>query len=239
MHQMRIKPAHDFNADLSAFLNTYGLGRVIGVSGGSDDKLAGIPDDDPLQTRHAGYQDALHERLLQDIMKPLRGYGVAILTGGTKWGVPKMAVQVARQHGFKTIGVLPKAGEHHSLEDDMLDLKIVVEPLIGEGAWGDEGPVWTSLIDGLIVIGGAAGTLTELAHIMKLNEARCKRGDRPKYMVPIHGTGGVADQVHQLWAKPAIRDRSMPRDRVYSGAQAARLLIEALDLDECFAGANN
>ncbi len=239
MNMLRVKPARDLNADLLQFRKTYGIDRIIGVSGGADDKLVGIPDDDPLQDLRANYQEALHERLLQDALKPLRGYRVAFLTGGTKWGIPKLAVKVARNLGFPTIGVLPMTGEHHALDDEMLDLKIVVEPLLGEGAWGDEGPVWTSLIDGLIVIGGAAGTLTELAHIMKLNEALCKRGVRPKFMVPIHGTGGVSDQVHQLWAKPAIRDRSMPRDRVYSGEQAARLLIEALDLEYCVNDANN
>lgn len=238
MNTLRIQAAHDYDAELTAFRQHHGIGRIIGISGGSDTQLPGIPEADPLQQQHAAYQESLHERLLQDTLRPLRGYGIAILTGGTQWGIPKLAVQVARQHGFKTIGVLPKAGEHHALPEAMLDLKIVVEPMLGQGAWGDEGPVWTSLIDGLVVIGGAAGTLTELAHIMKLNEARCKRGERPKYMVPLFGTGGVADQVHQLWAKPAIRDRSMPRDRVYSGNQAAHLLIDALELDECFIGAN-
>lgn len=238
MHHMRIQAAHDYSAMLAAFRQKHGIGRIIGISGGSENQLAGIPEDDPLQQQHAAYQGALHERLLQDTLRPLRGYRIAILTGGTQWGIPKMAVQVARQFNFKTIGVLPEAGERHALPDELLDLKIVVEPMLGEAAWGDEGPVWTSLIDGLIVIGGAAGTLTELAHIMKLNEARCKRGLRPKYMVPLHGTGGVADQVHQLWAKPAIRDRSMPNDRVYSGNQAAHLLIDALELDECFPDAN-
>lgn len=239
MTDLRIQPAQDYGAPVSAFLKQHGIGRIIGISGGSEDKLVGICDEDPLQKQHADFQASHHERLLRDALKRLRGYRTAILTGGTRWGIPKLGLSLAREYGFRTIGVLPKAGEQHALGEDLLDLRIVVEPVIGPGAWGDEGPVWTSLIDGLIVIGGAAGTLTELAHIMKLNEGLCKRGERPKYMVPIHGTGGVADQVHQLWAKPSIRDRSMPRDRVYSGAEAARLLIEALDLEECFAGTNN
>jgi hypothetical protein len=74
---------------------------------------------------------------------------------------------------------------------------------------------------------------------MKINESLCRRGERTKFMVPIHGTGGVAEQLHQLWAKPSIRDKSMPRDRVYTGAQAAQLLIEALDLEECFETPNS
>jgi predicted Rossmann-fold nucleotide-binding protein len=234
MQKIRISGAQNYNDLIAAFRREHGIYRIIGISGGSDDKHAGISDDDPLQKRYVDVRDAIHEMLLHDALKPLRGYRIAILTGGTKWGVPKTALQIARQHGFRTIGVLPKVGEHHALNGEAVDLQVVVEPLIGEGFWGDEGAVWTSLIDGLIVIGGAAGTLTELAHIMKINESLCKRGERPKFMVPIHGTGGIAEQLHQLWAKPAIRDKSMPRDRVYTGAQAAQLLIEALDLEECF-----
>lgn len=238
MCHLRILPSQNYNEVLATFRQRHGIGRIIGISGGANTQLPGIPETDPLQQQHAAYEEALYERILHDTLRVLRGYGVAILTGGTKLGIPRLAVQVARQHGFKTIGVLPQAGEHHALPDELLDLKIIVAPMLGEAAWGDEGPVWTSLIDGLVVIGGGAGTLTELAHIMKLNEARCKRGARPKFMVPIYGTGGVADQVHQLFSKPTIRDSSMPRDRVYSGNQAAHLLIDALDLDECFVGAN-
>lgn len=238
MQRLRILGAKDYNAAIEEFRREHGIQRIIGVSGGSDDKIAGIPDDDPLQTRYSDYRDSLHTRILQDALKPLRNYRVAILTGGTNWGVPKAALKIARQYGFRTIGVMPKVGERHTLTEDELDLQIVVEPLIGEGAWGDEGAVWTSLIDGLIVIGGAAGTLTELAHIMKLNEALCKNDARPKFMVPIYGTGGVAEQLHQLWAKPNIRDRSMPRERVHSGEHAARVLIEKLDLEEGFNPSN-
>lgn len=239
MYDLRVQALQDYSAHVASFKMEHGVNLIIGISGGSDDKLAGIPDDDPLQKQYADFNTAHHVRLLQDALKPLRGYRIAILTGGTHWGIPRLGLELAKKYGFKTIGVLPKAGERYALDEDLLDLRIIVDPLIGSGAWGDEGPVWTSLIDGLIVIGGAAGTLTELAHIMKLNEGLCKNGHRPKYMVPIHGTGGVADQVHQLWAKPAIRDLSMPRDRVHSGAEAARLLIEALDLEESFAVTTN
>jgi predicted Rossmann-fold nucleotide-binding protein len=234
MEKIRIHGAQNYDELITEFRKEHGIHRIIGISGGSDDRHAGIPDDDPLQARFMEFRDAFHERLLHDALKPLRGYRIGILTGGTRWGIPKTALKIAKQLGFRTIGVLPRAGERYACDGDTVDLQIIVEPLIGEGFWGDEGAVWTSLIDGLIVIGGSAGTLTELAHIMKINESLCKRGERPKFMVPIHGTGGVAEQLHQLWAKPAIRDKSMPRDRVHTGAKAAQLLIAALDLDECF-----
>ena len=239
MEKIRISGAQDYGDLIATFRREHRVHRIIGVSGGADDKHAGIPDDDPLQTRFVEFRDAFQRRLMDDLLKPLRGYRVAILTGGTKWGIPATAMEVARHHGFRTIGVLPKAGEHHALDDGTVDLQVVVEPMIGEGHWGDEGAVWTSLIDGLVVIGGAAGTLTEVAHLMKLNEGLAKRGERPKFVVPIHGTGGVAEQLHQLWAKPVIRDKSMPRDRVHTGAHAAKLLIEALELEDCFEEPNS
>lgn len=234
MQKLRITGGQNYSDLINAFRMEHGIQSIIGISGGADDRHAGIPEDDPLQHRFLTFHEDFHRRVLNDALKPLRNYRVGILTGGTKWGVPKTAIEIARLHGFKTIGVLPKAGEQHALDDQSVDLQIVVEPLVGEGFWGDEGPVWTAMVDGLIVMGGGAGTLTECAHLMKINESLCKRGDRPKFMVPIHGTGGVAEQLHQLFSKPSIRDKSLPRDRVHTGSEAARLLIEALDLEEFF-----
>lgn len=232
--QFRVEGRENYAVGIDNFMKEYGLQRIIGISGGSDDKLSGITEDDPLQISFTVFRDALQERIITDALRALRNYRIAILTGGTNWGVPRLAIHKAHDCGFKTIGVLPKVGEKYSLSEEDLDLRIVVEPIIGGGFWGDEGPIWTSMIDGMIIIGGGAGTLTECAHIMKINEALVKKGVRPKYMVPIHGTGGVAEQLHQLWGKPRIRDLSMPRGRVHTGTEAAHLLIEALDLDEAF-----
>jgi hypothetical protein len=86
----------------------------------------------------------------------------------------------------------------------------------------------------MIVIGGGAGTLTECAHIQKINESLVNNNVRPKYVVPIHGTGGVADQLPYLWAKPRIRNACMPMNHIHTGNEAAQYLIEKLDLADFF-----
>ena len=224
----------NYTAIVKDKLLSAGIHRVIGFSGGSDDKLRDIPDDDDLQGKYRAFRDAFQCRIISDSLGVLRGYRVAILTGGTEGGVPELATTTAKRMGFFTIGVHPRKGKKYCLSDEVLDLSITVDPLIGETAWGDEGSVWTSLVDAMIVIGGGAGTLTECAHIQKINEARLKRKEIPKFVVPIHGSGGVADQLLHLWAKPDVRNASMPMNRVHTGCSAAQAIIEKLNLDDYF-----
>ena len=230
---IQIEGAKNYSSLLRQFRKERGIHRIIGISGGADDKLTGVPEHSPLQASFEKFRDDLQKSVITDAVKALRQYRIAILTGGTDSGVPKIALEVAKKYDFCTIGVLPQAGEKYSLRPDFFDLRIIVYPMVSDSFWGDEGPVWTSLIDGMIVIGGSSGTLIECAHIMKINEALVKNDQRPKYMVPIHGMGGIAEQLQQIWAKPRIRDLSMPRHRVYTGGEATKLLIEALDLHEC------
>lgn len=231
MRKIEVKTAHDYTQAVNLFYREYGIKRVIGISGGAEDKLRNVPDGDPLQDLFKHFQEKRLDRILDDFMQPLRGMNVAILSGGTAWGVPCKALEAARRYGFKTLGVLPKVGERYALAEDLVDLRIIVEPYIGNSAWSDEAAVWTNLVDGVLLIGGAAGTLAEAAHLMKINESIVKRGEqRPKFIVPLHGTGGVADQLVQLWAKPEIRDMSMPRTQIHTGHDAAHALIDALDL---------
>jgi len=216
------------------FMDKHGLHKIIAFSGGSDDKLSGVPDNDSLQEQFKSFRQNFDSRIVTDALQKLQGYQVAILTGGTKWGVPKIACEVSKEFGFKTIGIYPLTGKKYSMNDDFLDLRLCVEPLIGESRWGDEGPLWTSIVDGIFVIGGGAGTLTECAHVQKINEAIVKHGGTPKFIVPIHGTGGVAEELPHLWAKLDIRAVSMPDRRVTSGQEAARILIEKLNLDDYY-----
>jgi predicted Rossmann-fold nucleotide-binding protein len=234
MLSISVRANDDPTSQLRTFYKAHGTRYVIGVSGGADDKLLNVPDNESLQLQYAEFQKQRLTAILDDFMRPLRGTKIAILTGGTSWGVPRLALEAARRYGFKTIGVMPKVGERHALDDEHVDLRITVEPFIGEGAWGDEAAVWTSVVDGVLMIGGGAGTLAEAAHIMKRNEALIKTEQRPKFLVPIYGTGGVADSLYQLWARPAIRDKSMPRAQVHTGADAAHRLIEALGLYDGF-----
>lgn len=220
---------------INAFRDQYGLHKVIAISGGADVDLQGVPPDDPLQVQHKQFSEALEKRVIGDAIGMFRGYRIAILTGGTKWGAPKTATMKAKEYGLKTIGVYPVTGRKHALGGEFLDFEICVEPLVGESRWGDESPVFTNLLDGVIVYGGGAGTLTECAHILKINEAILKTGRSPlKYIVPIAGTGGVADGLPFIWAKPEVRAQCMPQQRVLSGTEAGKILRDVLNLDDYF-----
>jgi predicted Rossmann-fold nucleotide-binding protein len=224
----------NYASEVVSFMQSHGIHKVIGFSGGADDRLQGVPEDDDLQLKYVAFRKAFHDRLISDALRLLRGYRVAILTGGTEGGIPELATRKAKEYGFKTIGVFPRKGKKYALDSCLLDLSICVDPMIGEARWGDEGATWTSLIDGMIVIGGSAGTLTECAHIQKINESLIKNNETPKYIVAIYGTGGTAEQLPHLWAKPNVRNVCMPMNRIYTGREASQYLIEKLALDDYF-----
>jgi predicted Rossmann-fold nucleotide-binding protein len=226
-----LRGAEDYSTKVTDFLKKHGIRKVIGFSGSVDIRLEDFLEGDPLQQQYKDFKNAFHKRIIVDILKLLKGYNIAVLTGGTKGGIPELAATEAKTLGLKTIGVYPRTGKKYCLDNSIIDLSICVEPLIGESRWGDEGAVWTTLVDAMIVINGQAGTLTECAHIQKINEALIKNGSLPKYIIPIYGTGGIADQLPYLWAKPEIKNKCMPLERIYSGKQAADFIIENLDLE--------
>lgn len=215
---------------ISEFKKNYGIQRVIAFSGGSSSEISGVPEGDPLQAQYKKFSQELETRILRECIGKLRGFQIAILTGGTKWGVPKTAIEIAKSYGIKTIGIYPLAGKKHALGDEHLDLSLCIEPRCGESRWGDESPIFSKLLDGVIVFSGGAGTLIECAHILKINEALQKNGLPVKYIVPISGTGGVADGLPFIWAKPEIRSICMPHSRVCTGAEAADIIIDKLNL---------
>ena len=229
-NEIQVSPENNYTQILKEFMKQHGLHKVIGFSGGSDDTLHGIPAEDELQIKHKAFRNEFDKRIVVDALNIFKDHRVAILSGGTKWGVPRLACEYAKKFGFKTIGVYPKTGKKYALDDSLLDLSFCVEPIIGESHWGDECPLWVSMCDGIIVIGGGAGTLTECAHIQKINESLVKYGRTPKYLVPIHGSGGVAEKLPHSWAKPEIKTVSMPSDRVHTGSDAAHILIDRLHL---------
>lgn len=231
METHRICSTGDCRKHIVDFKHRHGLHKIIAFSGGADAELHGVAQDDPLQAQYKQCVAAIEGRLIGDAVGKFRGHRIAILTGGTKWGVPKTATVEAKKHGLKTIGIFPLTGEKHALNEDLLDLSFCIEPAYGDSRWGDESPVFTNLLDGVIVYGGGAGTLTECAHLLKINEAILKAGiDSPKYIVPISGTGGVADGLPFIWAKPEVRNHCMPDHRVTSGIEAANIIIEKLNL---------
>ena len=215
---------------ISEFKKNHGIQRIIAFSGGSNAEISGVPENDPLQVKYKEFAQGLETRILRECIGKLRGYQIAILTGGTKWGVPKTAAEIAREYGIKTIGIYPLIGKKHALGSDCLALSICVEPRYGESRWGDESPIFSKLLDAVVVFSGGAGTLIECAHILKINEALQKNGLPVKYIVPISGTGGVADGLPFIWAKPDIRSACMPNYRVCTGAVAADIIIDKLNL---------
>lgn len=231
---LQIKAGENYSGIFERFKREHGIKIIIGISGGAEELLTGIHPEDEVQEMYKNFKLAYHTKIITSFLSQLKDYQVAILTGGTRGGIPELASKIAKSMGFKTIGVHPAVGRKYALDDTLLDLSISVDSLIGEPAWGDEGPVWTALIDAVVVIGGGAGTLTEYAHIQKINESRIKNGKRPKFIVPIFGTGGTAEQIPYLWAKPEVKYNSMPIDRIHSGLVAARYLMDKLSLTDYF-----
>lgn len=235
MDTIHVNGSHNCAKIVAEFMHQNGLHKIVAFSGGADSELGGVSQDDPLQLQYQEYAAALETRFIGEAIRKFQGYRIAILTGGTTWGVPKTAAMEAKKCRLQTIGVYPLTGKKHALGNDILNLSICIEPFSGESRWGDESPVFTNLLDGVIVYGGGAGTLTECAHILKINEALLKSGkDSLKYIVPIAGTGGVADGLPFIWAKPDVRSKCMPHERVTSGSRAAEIIIEQLNLEDYF-----
>ncbi|WP_076866158.1 SLOG cluster 4 domain-containing protein [Bradyrhizobium mercantei] len=209
---------------IARFKSETGVRVIIAFSGGAD---SGLGEKAP-----APVKDFLQQRMNEEIKEAveyLSEYRIAALSGGTKYGVPAVAAQCAKEAGIPTIGVYPKCGEKHALPEAFLDLRICVESLFGDSAWGDESPVFAKLLDGVVVYGGGAGTLIEAAHILKCNESLIKKG-RPKFIVPIRGSGGTADSLPYFPGKVEVRSACMPSDAISSGHDAAEWLENQLNL---------
>jgi hypothetical protein len=220
----------EFDKTVSGFLSHHGLHHVIAFSGGASTELTGIASDDPLQAEFAKVQKERETRIVRCALNVLRHYRIAVLTGGTKFGFPKTATEVAKEMGLKTIGVFPKTAhdKRYVLKD--LDLSLCVEPAYGDSAWGDESSVFCKLLDAVIVYGGGAGTLIEASHLLKMNESLLKYEKPLKIIIPIHGTGGVADGLPFVWGKQEIKTACMPQKPVVTGQEAAKYIQERLDL---------
>ncbi|NTW45926.1 MAG: hypothetical protein HGB18_02600 [Candidatus Moranbacteria bacterium] len=168
---------------IERFLQDHNLKGIVAFSGGLDPK-------DPDAERKAS--DLLHAML-----GGLNANHFAVQTGGTKWGIPFLGNLAARNQNMKTIGVYPRRGRKHALPPDLLDLAIEVGPFAvrpgtpdeEHGQWGDESPVFASLADVMVVIGGGPGAEAEVSLAMKRNGG----GVRPTVVVPVLGSGGIAD----------------------------------------------
>jgi predicted Rossmann-fold nucleotide-binding protein len=223
---------------IDQFKRDRGIAFTLAFSGGADDKSPAL---DAFTSRLTGDDRIPHEvrrglkdtakgavrensvDLVRSILEPLRGYRIAILTGGTKWGIPDVATHVAKELGFPTIGIYPFTAQkkRHVLKGGLLDLSVCVYPFVGESCWGDESAIFTKLLDSVVVVGGGAGTMVEVAHLLKLNE---RSSQSTKWIIPVHGTGGTADKLSFFPGKPATVAKCIPAMPITSGQEVVEFL---------------
>jgi ribosomal protein S18 acetylase RimI-like enzyme len=225
---------YDYELNINKFKRRHNIKAIIGISGGANPVIPGLHPEDQLQLDLQDVNKRIYTGLISDFLNLLKGYNVAILTGGTQGGIPELATKIAKSFGFKTIGVYPEAGGKYALGEELLDLRICVEPLYGASQWGDEAAVWTGMIDGVMVLGGAFGTLIECAHLLKINEARVKKSLVPKFIVPIAGLDGTSSSVNHLIRNPELQMKIMPHNNIGSGREAAKFLLDKLCLSDFF-----
>lgn len=199
---------------LAKFKEYHGIRKIIAFSGGSEEKVSEV------------------EAIIRDALKKLSNFRIAILTGGTKGGIPEIASRLAREFDLPLIGILPVAGHKYSLPQECFALQITVEPSYCNSYWGDESALFAKLADAAIVIGGGSGTLVEVAHMMKINEKLCKNSvvRLPIFVVPVLGVSGVSEVINFLPFKERVRREVLPDKRIFSGLDAANFIIKRLHL---------
>jgi predicted Rossmann-fold nucleotide-binding protein len=182
------------------------------------------------------------EAVLTDIFAHLRPFApsVAILTGGTCGGLPEAATRLAHRHGLGVLAVVPACAKPENLLAEVA-CRIRVEALIDVSTWGSEAAVLLNLADAVVLLGGGAGTLIELANALKINEGRLRTRAAvlaptplrsPIVLAPVTGQGGVADLMPTLLANGIINrplwDACLPAVPLHSGQEAAAYLLRAL-----------
>jgi predicted Rossmann-fold nucleotide-binding protein len=258
-------PNHHKLTNLEHIKQQHGIKFTIAFSGGADTKLHQLshdhsPESIDLQKAYKAIQVARINKLLQEFLLKFEGleHRIAILTGGTKGGVPEIVSKAAKQHGFKTIGIYPEIGCKNFLGDDVIDIPLCITSIYQDckqsthwetaSYWGDESSVFAKALDVVVVIGGSAGTLIEMAYVLKMNGAILnakKKGNavstKLKYIVPVSGFGGVSEDLHHVWADPEVTEESILSftvsggvekrpGRIYSGIQAADALLFTKEL---------
>ncbi|PIE84920.1 hypothetical protein CSA08_04730 [Candidatus Gracilibacteria bacterium] len=208
-----------------------GFKKIIAFSGGGQGIKVNF-DDKEIAEKIEEYSTLAKKKIVSDIVSRLRDYDIAILTGGTKWDIPKIATEIARGNNIPTIGVYPRRGEKNSVGKDLLNIEVVVDPIYGESHFGDESHLFAKLADGMFVLGGGAGTLIEFAHVMKINEALKKYNGNIKKIVPISGIPGVSDAVHYIPGNDDIKRLTFPDFIINSGKEAFDWMRKELDLDD-------
>jgi len=227
-----------FPSDIPEFLSVNGIKKVIAFSGGGM-KISDDLDSETQIAIKAG-SIALQTTAIEDTLKRLSSYKdhIAILTGGTEWGVPALASRLAKDLGFKTIGIFPRIGANKALETAILDLRVCVDEIMSSkdhlnkfaSEWGDESSLFCKTLDAVVVLGGRAGTLVEISHVLKVNERRKKYNRPPKLVIPLVSSGGSAEATSYLPADPFIKKWCMPEGILQNGNQVGEFLEKRLEL---------
>lgn len=205
-HPPNIEKARvELEALLQNFRLKHNLRAIVGIFGGAEE------------------MGTFQRQLVNEFIFGMGDFKIGILSGGTVGGLPQIAVEEAHRNGLPTIGVFPYDREKNALID-WLDLAIKTPvPLAGDADFGTETPTLTRIPDAAIIISGGMGTLAEVSTILKRNKILLKKGEPPVYLIPIHGSGGVADFIYTL---PGIEDvkSTLPPTIINSGLQAATFL---------------
>jgi predicted Rossmann-fold nucleotide-binding protein len=260
-----IDPDHTAITTIEQIKQQHRIKFTIAFSGGAETKLHQLAHDDSpesleLQKAYSKIQTTRIEKLVQEFLQKFTGLEdcIAILTGGTKGGVPEIVSRTAKNQGFKTIGIYPEIGCKHFLGDDIIDIPLCITSTYQDckqstywetpSHWGDESSMFAKTLDAVVVIGGSAGTLIEMAYVLKMNAAILKAkkkgaagSSKLKYIVPVSGFGGVSEDMHHIWADPEVTEESILSftvtdgvekrpGRIYSGIQAADALLFTPDL---------
>lgn len=229
--RININSSSDINKAIRNWKKKKGIEVLVSFWGGTDTKLEGVESDE-IQDNYSNILNTIQATIIKDAVRILSDYRIGIVSGGTSWGVPRVAIEEAKKYQMATIGIYPSCGNKYALADDLLDMKVQVNSYYGNSRWGDESVFMTKMTDAAIIIGGSAGTLVECAHVLKANEAIIKQKGRPKILIPIAKTGGVADGIHFLYGKQHVKAITLPKNEIYSGRDAAKIIIDKLSLDD-------
>jgi len=197
-------------------LHKEGIQKIIAFSGGSESGESA-------------------EKVAEESLNFLKDYPIAIVNGGTAWGLSKYITDLAKKWNIPVIGIYPTRGTKYAIKN--IDFAIEVEPIFGESEWGDATEIFTKLPHGVEVIEGGLGTAIEFAYFMKINEGRVHYHKEPIYLVPIRSAplpdlSNVSNLAHFFPVKQEVIKASMPDFDVYNGRNAAEYLVKKLNLSK-------
>lgn len=217
------KAESDHRERIRDFRDHHGISTIIAVSGGALINTKGIPQE--VASVYVKNVDDRIRAILLDCLHRFKSFGVAIMTSGTRDGVPRIATEVSRELGLKIVFLYPERAKKYRLDLEP-DLDLVIGPIVGESQWGDDSPLFAQLLDGVVVIGGNTGTLIECGHVFKINESLVGHNKTPKYLVPIRGFGGVAEILPHFCFREEVRRVCMPGETIETGEAAGKFLFE-------------